>query len=154
MPLQNKTPAAPRPTGRPRSLAERTAVIRLCDAYAGLLTVRQQQLLRMYYQDDLSLGEIAESLRVTRQAVFDGLRRAVAEMRHLEDRLGVLAAAVTNGRARPVTGRRDSAKDTRDDVVARLSRVEREAARLTRAGAATGPLLHALRALREALTVL
>lgn len=114
-------------------------MIRLCDAYAGLLTARQQLLLRMYYQYDFSLGEIAQDLGVTRQAVFDGLRRAVGEMRHLEERLGVLAAAGRNGRHRS------------DSVSARLSRVEREAARLTRAGAATGPLLRALRALREAM---
>jgi predicted DNA-binding protein YlxM (UPF0122 family) len=139
MPLQ-KTPARPHSAGRPRSLAERTAVIRLCDAYAGLLTARQQQLLRLYFQDDLSLGEIAQGLHVTRQAVFDGLRRAVGEMRHLETRLGVLAGA-RNGRGHP------------GGVFARLDRVEHEAARLTRAGAATGRLLRALRALREAMPV-
>jgi hypothetical protein len=115
-------------------------VIRLCDAYAGLLTPHQQRLLHMYYHEDLSLGEIAQGLRVSRQAVFDGLRRAVGEMRHLEERLGVLAAAGRNGRARHPDG-----------ALVRLGRVEREAARLTRAGAATGPLLRALRALRAAL---
>ncbi|HLW46209.1 MAG TPA: sigma factor-like helix-turn-helix DNA-binding protein [bacterium] len=140
MPLQ-KTRYAP-PTGRaPRSLAGRTAVIRLFDAYAGLLTARQQQLLRLYYHEDLSLGEIGARLRVSRQAVFDGLQRAVGEMRYLEDRLGVLAARRRNGRARP------------DGAAARLGAVEREAARLTRAGAATGPLLRALRALRNAMPV-
>jgi len=139
MPLQKIGPTL-RPAGRARGLAERTAVIRLCDAYAGLLTAHQQRLLHMYYHEDLSLGEIAQGLRVSRQAVFDGLRRAVGEMRHLEERLGVLAIAGRNGRARRPGG-----------AAVRLGRVEREAARLTRAGAATGPLLRALRALRAAL---
>jgi predicted DNA-binding protein YlxM (UPF0122 family) len=161
MPLQ-KIPHPARPAGRARSLAERTAVIRLCDAYAGLLTGRQQQLLRMYYQEDLSLGEIAAGLRVSRQAVFDGLRRAMGEMRRLEDRLGVLAAAGRNGRTRPAEGRRPGKGSPpgekvgprrRDAAAARLSRVEQEAARLTKVGAATGPLLRALRALRAVMPV-
>lgn len=128
--------SAPRAAGRARSLADRTAVIRLFDAYAGLLTVRQQRLVRMYYHEDLSLGEIAGRLRVSRQAVFDGLRRAVREMRHLEERLRVLAR---DGRAR------------HDGVAGRLEAVERAAARLTAAGAETGPLMRALRALREVM---
>jgi predicted DNA-binding protein YlxM (UPF0122 family) len=177
MPLQ-KNPVPPRPAGRPRGLAERTAVIRLCDAYAALLTAHQQQLLRLYYQEDLSLGEIAGGLCVTRQAVSDGLRRAVGEMRRLEGRLGVLAASDRNGRGRqaerravPVAGPRratdlDAAGMRRPPgrhpanaarrvtaAAARFHRVEREAARLTRAGAATGPLLRALRALRTAMPV-
>ena len=138
MPLQ-KTSAVPRLNGRARSLADRTAVIRLFDAYAGLLTPRQQRLVRLYYHEDLSLGEIAGGLRVSRQAVFDSLRRSVDEMRHLESRLRVLAHAGRNGRGR------------RDVAAVRLLAVERAAARLTAAGAATGPLLRALRALREAM---
>src|SRR5215469_1276084 len=136
MPLQ-KTSRSLRPSGRARSLADRTTVIRLFDAYAGLLTPRQQLLVRLYYHDDLSLGEIAGRLRVSRQAVFDSLRRSVHEMRHVEDRLRVLAAAGGNGR--------------RNGPAARLLAVEREAARLTAAGAATRPLLRALRALRAAM---
>jgi len=54
MPLQKMSSA--RLSGRARSLADRTAVIRLFDAYAGLLTARQQLLVRMYYHEDLSLG--------------------------------------------------------------------------------------------------
>jgi predicted DNA-binding protein YlxM (UPF0122 family) len=159
MPLQ-KTPAPTRGVDSGRGLVERTAVIRLCDAYAGLLTAHQRDLLRMYYGEDFSLGEIAERLRISRQAVYDGLRRAVGEMRHLEERLGVLAAGRRNGRTLPRAAgrragprRRGGGAPRREPRPAapRLSRVEREAARLTRAGAATGPLLRALRALRRAM---
>jgi predicted DNA-binding protein YlxM (UPF0122 family) len=138
MPLQ-KTPP------RTRSLADRTAVIRLFDAYAGVLTARQQALVRMYYHEDLSLGEIAGRRRVSRQAVFDSLRRSVQEMRHLEERLRVLAAAGRNGGARGNNGAR------RNDAAVRFLAVERAAKRLAAAGAATGPLLRALRALREVI---
>lgn len=114
-------------------------IIRLSDAYADLLTARQQALVRMYYHDDLSLAEIAVRFGVSRQAVFDGLRRAVAEMRHLEDRLGVLA-----GRTRAARGR--------EEAVARLAAVEQEVVRLAGSGRVeVGPLLRALRALRACL---
>ncbi len=125
------------PSGIPRALDGRTAVVRLFDAYAGLLTERQQALIRMYYHEDLSLGEIAGHVGVTRQAVFDSLRRSVAEMEHLEARLGVLAD-------------RDRAARSRGEVSARLRAVEREATHLAgTAGAEVGPLLRALRALRD-----
>ncbi len=138
MPLQKSSPDRSG-TGSPRALEGRNAIIRLFDAYAGLLTTRQQALVRMYYHDDLSLGEIAVRYGVSRQAVFDGLRRSVAEMRHLEDRLGVLA-----GRTRVARGR--------EAAVARLAAVEHEAARLSRTnGADLAPLRRALRALRACL---
>ncbi|MDR7402643.1 MAG: sigma factor-like helix-turn-helix DNA-binding protein [Armatimonadota bacterium] len=76
-----------------RALAERVWVARLLDTYGELLTDHQQTLLRLYYLDDLSLGEIAERLRVTRQAVFDGLRRSVRELERFEASVGLVAVA-------------------------------------------------------------
>ena len=73
-----------------RALAQRMRVIRLFDAYGRLLTTRQQRLLRFYYLDDLSLGEIAQRLEITRQAVFDSLRRSVGELQRLENSLRVV----------------------------------------------------------------
>ncbi|MDI6770961.1 MAG: methyltransferase [bacterium] len=74
-----------------RTLAGRDRANRMFDAYGALLTAQQQHLLRRYYQDDLSLGEIAADLRVTRQAVHDGLRRALVAMERLEGALGLAA---------------------------------------------------------------
>ncbi len=125
--------------GIPRALDGRTSVIRLFDAYAALLTDRQQALLRMYYHEDFSLGEIAGRLGVTRQAVFDSLRRSVAEMELLEQRLGLLAA-------------RTRAARSREDLVARLRMIEQEAAQLDgRGGTDLRPLRRAIRALRDLL---
>ena len=73
-----------------RALAQRMRVICLFDAYGRLLTTRQQRLLRFYYLDDLSLGEIAQRLEITRQAVFDSLRRSVGELQRLENSLRVV----------------------------------------------------------------
>lgn len=73
-----------------KALTERLRVIQLFDTYGRLLSDRQQRLLRLYYHDDLSLSEIAERDEVTRQAVFDALRRSTEEMERLEGSLQVV----------------------------------------------------------------
>ncbi|HXH82666.1 MAG TPA: sigma factor-like helix-turn-helix DNA-binding protein [Candidatus Tectomicrobia bacterium] len=75
-----------------RELASRLRIIQLFDTYGRLLSARQRHLLRLYYHDDLSLGEIAERQAVTRQAVFDVLRRSTEEMERLEHSLQLVAA--------------------------------------------------------------
>jgi len=73
-----------------RALGDRLRVIMLFDAYGGLLTERRRTLLQLYYLRDLSLGEIAQELRITRQAVYDSLHRSVNELERLEDSLHAL----------------------------------------------------------------
>lgn len=55
--------------------------------YAPLLTDRQQTLLELYCDEDLSLSEIANQLSVSRQAVSDNLNRAYEHLDELEERL-------------------------------------------------------------------
>ncbi len=62
----------------------------LFDFYCQLLTKRQQEIYQMYFTQDLSLGEIAEHLDISRQAVYDNLRRASASMEELESKLGLM----------------------------------------------------------------
>lgn len=81
-----------------RDLAKRLLTIQLFETYGGLLTARQQRLMRLYYFDDLSLAEIAERLRITRQAVHDSLQRSMEELIRLEEHLGLV------GRPRPAPG--------------------------------------------------
>ena len=47
----------------------------LFDFYGDLLTAKQRRYIELYYADDLSLGEIAEEFSVSRQAVYDNIRR-------------------------------------------------------------------------------
>jgi len=68
-------------------LASRDRVWGLQQLYGALLTERQRELLAWYYDLDLSLGEIAEQGQVSRQAVHDLLRRAVAALEGYEGRL-------------------------------------------------------------------
>lgn len=84
-----------------RALADRDRANRMFDAYGRLLTARQQRLLERYYQDDLSLGEIAAQMRVSRQAVHDGLRRAVGALQRFEAALGLAAQGRKGERAAP-----------------------------------------------------
>ncbi len=72
------------------ALASRDRANRMFDAYGALLTPQQRQLLQRYYQHDLSLGEIAAQMRVSRQAVHDGLRRAIAALERYERALGLV----------------------------------------------------------------
>lgn len=70
-------------------------VARLYDFYGPLLTPRQRKWLELHYHHDLSLGEIAEEEGISRQAVYDGLQRAVKALEDYEARLGYLQRELT-----------------------------------------------------------
>ena len=60
----------------------------LLDYYGGMLTDKQRECFDMRYNQDLSLGEIAEALGVSRQAVNDNLTRTEATLRRMEEKIG------------------------------------------------------------------
>ena len=62
----------------------------LLDFYGSMLTERQRSFLEYYYEDDLSLAEIAENEGITRQGVRDVIVRAEAIMTEMEDKTGLL----------------------------------------------------------------
>ncbi|HSL93876.1 MAG TPA: YlxM family DNA-binding protein [Bacillota bacterium] len=62
----------------------------LLDFYGQLLTDRQQDVCRMYYEENLSLAEIGTEMKVTRQAVHDMLRRAGSALNTYEEKLGLV----------------------------------------------------------------
>jgi Uncharacterized protein conserved in bacteria len=59
----------------------------LLDCYSDLLTDKQNLYLSYYYKEDLSLSEIANELGVSRNAVFDNLKRAVHSLEKYEEKL-------------------------------------------------------------------
>lgn len=63
----------------------------LFDFYGEILTDKQKALFDLYYNDDLSLAEIAEHVGITRQGVRDGIVRAEHTLRDTEARLGLVA---------------------------------------------------------------
>lgn len=62
----------------------------LFDFYGALLTEKQQRCLEMHYLNDLSLAEIAEQFAVSRQAIYDILRRAELTLEEYEQKLGLV----------------------------------------------------------------
>ena len=61
----------------------------LFDFYQALLTDKQRSYMELYYLDDHSLGEIAESYNISRQAVYDNIRRTEAMLEEYEDKLNL-----------------------------------------------------------------
>lgn len=59
----------------------------LFDFYQELLTSKQNQYMSLYYLEDWSLGEIADYFEVSRQAVYDNIRRTEAMLEQYEDKL-------------------------------------------------------------------
>ena len=62
----------------------------LFDFYGETLTEKQRELFDLYYNEDLSLAEIAEHAGITRQGVRDGVKRAEHALHEMEDRLGLV----------------------------------------------------------------
>ena len=72
----------------------------LLDFYGELLTDKQRECFDLHYNEDLSLAEIAEQLGVSRQGVWDNIRRAETAMEDIE--------AKTAGRGKSRSGRSQS----------------------------------------------
>ena len=70
-------------------LIKREYHIALFDTYKELLTQKQQEYFVLYYYDDLTLSEIAENKQVSRNAVFDQIKKVINILEDYEDKLKV-----------------------------------------------------------------
>ena len=70
----------------------------LFDFYGETLTEKQRELFDLYYNEDLSLSEIAEHAGITRQGVRDSIKRAEHALGEMEDKLGLVARYGGTGR--------------------------------------------------------
>ena len=61
----------------------------LLDFYGDILPERRRDILDLYYNDDLSLSEIAEQMGITRQAVRDSIKKTEQELFFYEEKLGL-----------------------------------------------------------------
>ncbi|MGO4370630.1 putative DNA-binding protein [Paenibacillus sp. YIM B09110] len=75
----------------PDALSKTTRVNLLFDFYEPLLTEKQQTFLKYYFHDDFSLGEIAAEFGISRQAVYDNVKRAEQALEGYESKLNLLA---------------------------------------------------------------
>ncbi len=70
-------------------MQEREFMIHLLDHYAELLTDTQQTVMKLYYEDDLGLSEIAENRKVSRNAVHDMIKTCDALLLEYERKLAL-----------------------------------------------------------------
>jgi predicted DNA-binding protein YlxM (UPF0122 family) len=80
-----------------KELARRSLLL---DYYGGLLTEKQRIIYELYYQEDLSLGEIADLQQVSRNAVYDLITRTDEKLEHYEKALGLIAEDAAQQKAK------------------------------------------------------
>ena len=71
-------------------MAKNLDITILLDFYGDMLTPKQREFLDFYYNEDLSLSEIAANVGITRQGVRDAIKRAEAQLMEMEERLGLV----------------------------------------------------------------
>ena len=109
--------------GEIKVLLEKTTRMNfLFDFYQALLTEKQRSYMELYYLDDHSLGEIAESYEVSRQAVYDNIRRTEAMLEEYEDKLRLLEKF--QQRQRMLQELTDAIKDENATIEVRLALIE------------------------------
>lgn len=70
-------------------MAKNLDLMLLLDIYGNMLTEKQQDTLKLYYEEDLSLGEIAEDNGITRQGVHNCVRKSEEYLIQLEEAMGL-----------------------------------------------------------------
>lgn len=70
-------------------LEKTTRINFLLDFYQSLLTPKQRSYMELYYLEDYSLGEISETFNVSRQAVYDNIKRTEKMLESYEEKLNL-----------------------------------------------------------------
>lgn len=71
-------------------MEDRVEISMLMDFYNSLLTEKQRSVMTLYYDDDLSLAEIAEINKTSRQAIHDLIKRCYKQLLSYESKLNLL----------------------------------------------------------------
>lgn len=71
----------------------------LFEFYSTLLTEKQMNYMELYYADDFSLGEIAEEYQVSRQAVYDNIKRTGKILEDYEKKLHLFSNYIVREQA-------------------------------------------------------
>lgn len=66
----------------------------LCQMYGKLLTEKQYNYINDYYNNDLSLSEIAENYNITRQAARDNIKKGESKLFEYEEKLGIMKTTI------------------------------------------------------------
>lgn len=63
----------------------------LLDFYGQLLSQKQYEILDLHFNNDYSLGEIAEHFNISRQGIYDNIKRGKAYLLNMEEKLGLVS---------------------------------------------------------------
>ncbi|MBQ7319639.1 MAG: DNA-binding protein [Clostridia bacterium] len=96
----------------------------LLDFYGDILSEKRRQVLDEYYNNDLSLSEIAQDLGVTRQGVRDLIKKAEAELLFYEEKLGLAKRFREAGEHAAALREMSSSYVLPDEVVQRIHALE------------------------------
>jgi hypothetical protein len=106
-------------------LEKTTRMNELYDFYQSLLTPKQREYMSLYYRDDFSLGEIAENHGVSRQAVYDNLKRTEALLEEYESKLSLLEKFQKRKElARSIREQLSNCPDGKDKIIQYLDQLE------------------------------
>ena len=75
-------------------MAKNLEISYLLDFYGETLTQKQREVMEQYYNDDLSLSEIAENFGITRQGVRDAIKHGEASLLELEEKIATIGELV------------------------------------------------------------
>ena len=70
----------------------------LLDFYGNMLTYRQREIMNLYYEDNLSLSEIAEELSISKQGVSDSIKRSEKVLYDTESKLQLMKQQLENNK--------------------------------------------------------
>ena len=96
MPQTGTVAALPGRSGR-TSPQDRVYLSMLLDFYGTLLAPRQRECCDLYFNEDLSLSEIAEACGISRQGAWDNIRRGSEALEEIESKTGLLHRQTETG---------------------------------------------------------